>query len=349
MTKILHLLGSAADEQTRQIHRMLVDGIGPGYCSETKTIGAGGTLRNLPTAVLRLRRERADITYAWGIPALASAVLAGHPRILFSPDHFAGPKSLQWIRSLMDRGDVTFICPTFTQQRLAISHGIAPDQCKVVRPGVDFGRIRRRSDPRLRASLGLSETDFVLIGPGESTLQTAHDQAVWTAGILHVLDPKHKLLLWGRGPRARAMLELADRLKQPNLVKVAETSDSNPIRFEDILPAADVCLVTASGAAPTLPIATVMAAGVPIVSTVTYMLAELLEDRHTALMVPRPSPRALVQRVLDLREDPALRAKLIDTARAEAYEHFSMTRMLEEYRRVFNDSSFSRRTEVALL
>jgi glycosyltransferase involved in cell wall biosynthesis len=131
------------------------------------------------------------------------------------------------------------------------------------------------------------------------------------------------------------MAELGDRLKQPNLVKVAETPGSDPIRFEDLLPAADVCLVTASGAAPTLPIATVMAAGVPIVSTVTYMLAELLEDRHTALMVPRPSPRALVQRVLDLREDPTLRAKLIDTARAEAYEHFSMTRMLDEYRRSF--------------
>jgi len=119
------------------------------------------------------------------------------------------------------------------------------------------------------------------------------------------------------------------------MVKSAEQILDRPVQFEELLPIADVCLVTPPGAAPTLPIATAMAAGVPIVSTVTYMLAELLEDRHTALMVPTRSPRALVQRVLDLREDPALRAKLVDTARAEAYEHFSMTRMLDEYRRVF--------------
>jgi len=108
MPSVLHLLHSSADEQTRAIHRMLIDGVGPGFDSRTRRIGAGGNLRNLPTAVLRLRRERADITYAWGIPALAAAVLSGQPRILFTPDRFAGPRALRWIRSLMSRAEVTF-------------------------------------------------------------------------------------------------------------------------------------------------------------------------------------------------------------------------------------------------
>jgi glycosyltransferase involved in cell wall biosynthesis len=266
---------------------------------------------------------------------LAAAVLSGQPRILFTPDRFAGPRALRWIRSLMSRAEVTFICPTFTQERLAVQRGIDPDRCRVIQPGVDFGRVRHRRDAALRAALGLSENDFVLIASGESTLQAGHDQTVWSCGILNVLDPRYKLLIWGRGSRAEATAHLANRLRQPEMVKSAEQILDRPVQFEELLPIADVCLVTPPGAAPTLPIATAMAAGVPIVSTVTYMLAELLEDRHTALMVPTRSPRALVQRVLDLREDPALRAKLVDTARAEAYEHFSMTRMLDEYRRVF--------------
>jgi glycosyltransferase involved in cell wall biosynthesis len=106
------------------------------------------------------------------------------------------------------------------------------------------------------------------------------------------------------------------------------------VRFEELLGVADACLVTPAGVAPTLPIATVMASGVPIISTVTYMLSELLEDRHTALMVSNRSPRSLVQRVQDLRADPVLRAKITETARAEAYEHFSMTKMLDAYRRL---------------
>ena len=335
MLKVLHLLSSSADGQTRQIHRMLLDGLGPDFSAKTKTVGPAGDFGNLPVAAFHLRRERFDLTYAWGIPALAAAVLAGHERVFFSPDRFAGPRQLRWIRSLMSRGNVTLICPTYTQQRLAIARGIDPDKCRVIQPGVDFGRVRRRTDSKLRESFGLTAEDYVLIVPGESNVQAGHDQAVWTCGILNVLDERYKLLLWGRGPRAKNDAALGDRLKQPDMVKIAETENRGRFEFEELLPLADVCLVTATGAIPTLPIATVMAAGVPIISTVTYILAELLEDRHTALMVPHRSPRALAQRILDLREDPALGAKLVDTARAEAYEHFSMTRMLDAYRRLF--------------
>jgi glycosyltransferase involved in cell wall biosynthesis len=338
MISVLHLLTSAADEQTRQVHRMLVDGLGPGFVSSTRRIGRAtdntGELRNLPTAILSLRHERANITYAWGIPALATAILCGHPRILFSPDRYAGPRALRWIRAMMSRADVTFISPTFTQQRAAVQHGIDPARCKVIQPGVDFGRIRRRGNAELRAALGLTPDDDVLIAPGETTLASGHDHALWACGILHVLHPRHKLLLWGRGSRATETAHLAHRLRQPDMIRQAEQILARPVDFEELLAIADVCLVTPAGAAPTLPVATAMAAGVPVVSTVTYMLAELLEDRHTALMVPTRSPRALVQRMMDLREDPTLAARLADTARAEAYAHFSMTKMLEEYRQV---------------
>jgi glycosyltransferase involved in cell wall biosynthesis len=334
MASVLHLLGTIAEEQTRQIHALLVREIGPAFSSETRTIGGGGTYRNLPTAIWHLRREKPDITYAWGIPALAAAVVAKHPRILFSPDRFAGPRALKWIRPLMDRTSVTMICPTFTQQRLAITSGIDPDRCIVIQPGVDFGAVRARRDPALRAELGFAESDFVIIAPGESNLLTGHEHAVWASLILHVLDPACKLLLWGRGERAE-LVSAAPRRLQLDLVTLAEQKLGRSARFEELLGVADACLVTPAGVAPTLPIATVMAAGVPIISTVTYMLSELLEDRHTALMVATRSPRALVQRVQDLRADPAMRAKITETARAEAYEHFSMTRMMDKYRRLF--------------
>jgi glycosyltransferase involved in cell wall biosynthesis len=339
MPSVLHLLSATINEQTTQIHRMLTQGLGADFISTTRRIGsvAGlhrGELRNLPAAILQLRNERANITYAWGIPALVTAVLCGHPRILFSPDTFAGPRALRWIRALMSRADVTFISPTFTQRRLAVQRGIPPERCHVIQPGVDFGRVSRRRDPALRKQLGFTEEDYIMIAPGETTLASGHDMAVWSCGILNVLDPRYKMLLWGRGSRADLTANLANRLKQGNMIRQAEKMLNRQLDFEALLTIADVCVASPAGAAPTLPVATTMAAGVPIISTVTYMLAELLEDRHTALMVPNRSPRALVQRILDLREDPRLRAKLIDTARAEAYEHHSMTRMLDAYRRV---------------
>jgi len=77
--------------------------------------------------------------------------------------------------------------------------------------------------------------------------------------------------------------------------------------------------VTARGRVATLPIAICMAAALPIVSTVTYTVSELLEDRHTALMAPPGKPRLLARRVLDLLEDPTAQWSIADMARTEAY------------------------------
>jgi glycosyltransferase involved in cell wall biosynthesis len=339
MPAILHLLCQSTDEQTRRLHEMLTCQLGSGFSSTTRTLGRGADFRNLPIAVLKLRDEGADLTHAWGIAPLAAAILAGHRRLFFSPDRFLGPRSLSWVRSMMSRRPgIEMICPTAAQQRLAVTRGIPFDRCHVIRPGVDFGRLRRR-DPLLRQQLGLADDDFVLLAPGESTNPSGHDQAVWAAGILNVLDPRYKLLLWGRGPRTEFLMELGRRLRQTQMLKFAEPMLSRTVEFEELLPQADACLIAAGGSIPTLPILTTMAAGIPIVSTVTYLLAEQLEDRHTALMVPRRSPRALAQRVLDLREDDNLRWRIADTARAEAYEFFSMTRMLEEYRAMYERAS----------
>jgi glycosyltransferase involved in cell wall biosynthesis len=334
MPNVLHLLGPGADEQTRRLHEMLTSQIGAEFESITRTIGPAGSFRNLPTAGVRLRGQGADVICVWGLTALAAAIIAGHRRMLFCPDRFMGPRSLRWARSLMALGDVHMICPTAGQQRLAVQRGIPFDRCHVIRPGVDFGRLKRKN-PELRRQLGLADTDFVVLAPGESTVATAHELAMWAIGILHVLDPAYKLVVWGRGTHAGPSAGLSRQLRKQQMLKFAQPLLGRSVDYEDLLAIADMCLITAGSAVPTLPIITTMAAGVPIVSTVTFLLAELLEDRHTALMVPQRSPRALAQRVLDLRGDPSLRWKIADTARAEAYEFFPMTRMLDQYRRVY--------------
>src|SRR5439155_21530922 len=160
---------------------------------------------------------------------------------------------------------------------------------------------------------------------GESTRGAAHEEAVWACGILNVLDPRYKLLVWGRGERARKAARLGERLHQPHMVKLAEPLLRRELEFEQLLPATDACLVTAKGPVATLPIAICMAAGLPIISTVTYTVAELLEDRHTAVMVPRPAARLLARRLLDLKDDAAAQWSISDMARTEAYEYFSLT------------------------
>jgi glycosyltransferase involved in cell wall biosynthesis len=107
------------------------------------------------------------------------------------------------------------------------------------------------------------------------------------------------------------------------------------VGFADLLPAADAMLVTGVDAAPTLPVALAMAAGVPVVGVERPELGELLVDGVTALTVADPAPRALAQRVLDLRADRSVAQALASDAAARARELFSPTRFLQTYRALY--------------
>ena len=96
----------------------------------------------------------------------------------------------------------------------------------------------------------------------------------------------------------------------------------------------------------TLPLAMAMAAASPIVSTVTYNVSELLEDRHNALLVPKFSARMLAQRILDLNGDSGLKWRLTDMARSEAYDYFSMTRFFDQWRDVYRQVAAGETVEV---
>ena len=338
MPRVLHLLGPSADAQTIRLHETLVARLGPEFSSDTRMIGPGGDHRHAVAAAAGLRRSSADLVVAWGLPALAAAAM-GRPRakVVFAPDRFLGPKPLRWARTLLDVGEAVMICPTDAQRQAAVHRGIPSERCHVIRPGADFGRVRRSPQGRrtLREALGFDEADYVLFAPGEATADAGHERAVWTCGILHILDPSYKIMVGGTGNRTAAAVRLAGKLKQSGMMADARGRLGRRVATEELLAAADACLLAPTGVVPTLPIVSAMAAGVPLVAVATYVMSELLEDRHTALMVPTDAPKALGRRVMDLRADPALAARVADAARAEAYELHPQSKMLDRYRRVF--------------
>ena len=337
MPRLLHLLSRSADAQTRRLHATLADRLGTEFPADTLTLGPGGDRRHPLGAAAAVRRSPADLIVAWGLPALIAAAMAGRRRpVLFAPDRYLGPKPLRWARTLVDLADVHMACPTDAQRAAAVRRGVPAGRCHVIRPGVDFGRVRRslRSRQSLRAELGLSDDDRVLFAPGESTPAAGHERAVWTCGILHILDPRYKIVIQGRGTRAPAAVHLAGKLKQSGMMVDARAKLGRPLSTEDLIAAADACVFAPTDVVPTLPVIAAMAAGVPCVSVVTYVMSELLEDRHTALMVGTDAPKPLGRRIMDLAADPALAAKVADAARAEAYELHTQSKMVDRYRRV---------------
>jgi len=348
MARVLQLLPHESDFQTRRSVEILTRELGRGFVTETHTIGPAGTYRSPALAALNLPRstDEFDLIHAWGLPALSAAAIRSTKPILYSPTGVFHPRSARWLRAIMSYRNAQAICPSATWRKLLIERGVDPARCHLIRPGVDFARVRRRRDPQLRAALGFQNGDHIILAPGESDRHADHELALWAVSILHVLNPRQKILLWGRGNRTSALARLAAKLNQNNILTLAEQTLRRKLDFDELIGAADIVLVTARETSPTLPILICMAAGLPIVSTVNYTTGELLEDRHTALMVPHRSARQLAQRILDVQKDPQLQWSISDMARTEAFSYFAMTRFVNQWREIYRQTAEGKKVEV---
>src|SRR5688500_7996657 len=87
MVRILQLLDHVQDFETRRASEGLVRSLGEGFAIETRTIGEGGTYRNVAIATAKLRRGGGtfDLVHAFGGRALAAAALGMRLPIVFSP------------------------------------------------------------------------------------------------------------------------------------------------------------------------------------------------------------------------------------------------------------------------
>ncbi|MFI5378707.1 MAG: glycosyltransferase family 4 protein [Tepidisphaerales bacterium] len=336
MVSVLHLLPVDADFQTARSVELLGRHLGADYRVEVRTIGRAGTYRNEIAAAFALRPARDfDIVHAWGITPFTAAALVCRANLVFSPTDPLTGRQVRWLRAASGYREFNCVVPSATLNRSLVERGLPNDRVHLIRPGVDFSRVKRRRNDELRAQLNLASDDFVLLAPGQSTRGANHVDALWATAILHHLDPRYKLLLWGQGPDLDRVIRFRQRMANADCLRVAQPLVGRTLDFEDLLPATDMVVISATGLTQTLPVVIAMAAGLPIASTVTYSISELLEDHHTALMTRPGSPQTLARRILELREDARLQWQLADTARTEAYEYHALTRFIDQHRALY--------------
>ena len=199
--------------------------------------------------------------------------------------------------------------------------------CVLVRPGVSMAMpAEQRTDARRR--FGYAGGHRVIFVP---VPRVGHDRAlaVWTGVLLNVLDDNVRLLLWSEGGRA-GLRSLRSRLIAPATCSILE-DDSPDAGFA----AADAILLPPAEIVPPTLVAMAMASGKPIVGRATPQVCELLEDRHTALLTNGRTPKILADRVIDLFADAAQARRIADRARAEAYEHLLLSRLVADFRTLY--------------
>lgn len=338
MLGILHIYPARCDFQTERCLKILTDDPAADSSMTAFSVGPGGDFGNLADAIYRLRRARlaeTHLAHAWCECGLAAAAGAGFSKIIFSPQGPISRDWLPWVGAILRRWDVEIVCPSLCSKDFYIAQGARPDRCQVIPPAVDMSRLGWR-DPNLRKKLGLSETDYVLLAPGESTREAAHKLSLWSAAILNVLDPQWRLLIWGRGTAVDSLERFVESTKRGNLLVNARKLLGESITFEALTSAADAAMDFASGMSAVLPLEICMAAGLPIVASVSSPDSrQFLRDKVNAVVELNGTPRILAQRMISLRKNEPLRARIGAAARAEASTLFSIDRNLQQWRDVY--------------
>ena len=101
--------------------------------------------------------------------------------------------------------------------------------------------------------------------------------------------------------------------------------------------AADALVITPRGDYPTTSIAWAFAAGATVVGTAVYAVAELVSHKLNGLLFKRTPQRRMVRLIIGALRDRASHAKLIEVARGQAYEIFSVSRYVDQHLRLWDN------------
>ncbi len=141
-----------------------------------------------------------------------------------------------------------------------------------------------------------------------------------------------RLLIVGDGPQ-RAALE----------AKVAELGLTERVRFageqKDVVPwlqALDVfALPSYANEGVSQAVMQAMLVGLPIVTTAVGSMRDIIDNRHTGLIVATKDSVQLADAIQSLHSDPVAAQLLGERAHAFALEHCSLERMLDRMEAIF--------------
>jgi glycosyltransferase involved in cell wall biosynthesis len=212
--------------------------------------------------------------------------------------------------------------------------GIDPRRITSVPTGVDLQRFRPGDRVASRARLGLAPEDF-LIGI-VATLRSWKGHAYLLEALALLQGERTKVVIVGSGPqednirRKIESLSLASRV-----IPVGHQDDVVPwLQCIDVF-----ALPSYANEGVPQAIMQAMACGLAVVTTGVGAIREVARDGETALIVEPRDSAALAAAIERLREDPALRSRLGEAARAEAQSRFSGEIMLDRMEEVFRHAA----------
>ena len=210
--------------------------------------------------------------------------------------------------------------------------GIAPVRLRVVYNGVDTERLSAGDARGLRASLGVADDAFLVVGAGALVRLKGFDTVIRALGILGAQRVDAHLAIVGEGPEREALMALSREIGVESRVHfLGDRSDVGAILRD----AADVVAVASHIESFGLVAAEAGAAGRAVVATRVGGMPEVIQDTTTGLLVPPGDPVAFAAALGRLARDPGLRTAMGRAGSAHVQESFTAQRAARSFETLY--------------
>jgi len=211
-----------------------------------------------------------------------------------------------------------------------VQEGFAPSQVEVIYNGIHVHPAAPAgARTNVRARLGID--DGTLVVGTIARLDPVKDLGTLLQGAARVRAsrPVHIVVI-GDGPeRAALHAQAADLGLAGDVTWLGHRDDAR-----DWLPGCDVFVNCSTSEGVSLTILEAMAAALPVIATRVGGTPEVVTD-GCGVLVPARAPSAIADALMQLAGDATRREAIGAAARRRVVDHFSLDRMVEDYRRIY--------------
>jgi glycosyltransferase involved in cell wall biosynthesis len=210
-----------------------------------------------------------------------------------------------------------------------------PDKVVLIHNGIDVDRFERGREGIARREQGTNRKLRVGMIGHIAPIKGQEDFIRAAAVVINGRDDV-EFVIAGEdksrtGANRRSAEELIDELNLKRHVRLIGWVED----VADLLPTLDLFISPSRSEPFGLAIVEAMAAGVPVVATMSEGAREIIRGNHTGRLIPVGDVKAMAQAIDGLLSDPEERSRLVKNAQAAVRENFSVEKMLSATEQVY--------------
>lgn len=285
-----------------------------------------------------LKREKIDIlmTYHFGSDIWGTfwAHLAGVKTIISNRRDMGfwrnerHIKAYRFINKWVTR---IFVVANAVKRIVMEEEGVAEGKIEVMYNGVDLEKFKIAPDRNIRSSLGINESDIVIMHVANFKKVKGHTFLLTAFAGLFKSYPNTKLVLIGEDEFNGELQRMAQELGIGNAVLFLGKRGDVP----QLLKTADICVLPSLSEGMSNAILEYMVCAKPVVATAVGGNPETVEDGVTGILVP-PKDSASLQTALEkLIVNKNLREAMGQAGEERIRKIFELNKMIEKYQTTF--------------